>query len=327
MRLGLLTLFVSARLTPAFRHTAFRSYSARIGMLQPESEAVRSQGFTALDDIIVVQGQVQSGYGRGSKKLGFPTANLPQFDTELSFYGVATGVYCGWASLEGEGPYPCVVNVGKSPTFVGQENAGNILEAHLLDRVSHSEGEGEGVAEWLEKGADKGAEKGAKGEKGDTGGIEEIREIGGVGYVGDGQKGDFYGQYLRLCLAGYLRPEKKFDSFPALVQQITADVASTRKICAEATGDNLGLGGGNALADTYPFMMRYLSAPLRGKGVQKTQCTSSEEFTKMCSMTAMDPEETLACLGECVLMPTADELTYLGKLSAAPKSAQGIPSG
>jgi hypothetical protein len=110
------------------------------------------------------------------------------------------------------------------------------------------------------------------GEKGDRGGIEEIREIGD----GDGQKGDFYGQYLRLCLAGYLRPEKKFDSFPALVQQITADVASTRKICAEATGENLGLGGGNALADTYPFMMRYLSAPLRGKGVQKTQVSPND---------------------------------------------------
>jgi hypothetical protein len=65
-------------------------------------------------------GKVQPGYGRGSKKLGFPTANLPQFDSELSFYEVANGVYCGWASVQGRGTVPCVVNVGRSPTFVGQ---------------------------------------------------------------------------------------------------------------------------------------------------------------------------------------------------------------
>jgi riboflavin kinase len=35
---------------------------------------------------------------------------------------------------------------------------------------------------------------------------------------------DFYGQVMRLELSGYLRPEKKFDSFPQLLAQIQADI-------------------------------------------------------------------------------------------------------
>lgn len=62
----------------------------------------------------------------------------------------ATGVYFGWAALEGAaekdkdgeegaiegegggGPWKCVANVGYSPTFAGQENAEKIVEGHLI---------------------------------------------------------------------------------------------------------------------------------------------------------------------------------------------------
>ena len=64
---------------------------------------------------------MSTGYGRGSKKLGFPTANLAQFDKEITAQKIERGVYFGWASVEGENCiYRCVSNVGISPTFVGQ---------------------------------------------------------------------------------------------------------------------------------------------------------------------------------------------------------------
>lgn len=64
---------------------------------------------------------VKSGYGRGSKALGFPTANLPQFEPELEKHGLKNGVYCGWAMVEGGNKLVgCVTNVGLSPTFEGQ---------------------------------------------------------------------------------------------------------------------------------------------------------------------------------------------------------------
>ena len=67
------------------------------------------------------QGVVAAGYGRGSKKLGFPTANLPHFNEDISKHNIVNGVYCGLAKLNGDNRvYKCVSNIGKSPTFVSQ---------------------------------------------------------------------------------------------------------------------------------------------------------------------------------------------------------------
>ncbi|CAM9425167.1 unnamed protein product, partial [Choristocarpus tenellus] len=87
--------------------------------------------------------QVSQGYGRGSKKLGVPTANLPESQFADNLRSLPTGVYFGWVMLEGameesgdgagRGPWKCVANVGYSPTFAGQENAEKIVEAHVIN--------------------------------------------------------------------------------------------------------------------------------------------------------------------------------------------------
>jgi FAD synthase len=70
---------------------------------------------------IFLLGKVTSGYGRGSKKLGFATANLPYFNETIALNGIKNGVYFGWCTIENENKvYRCVANVGKSPTFVGE---------------------------------------------------------------------------------------------------------------------------------------------------------------------------------------------------------------
>lgn len=62
-----------------------------------------------------------NGYGRGSKKLGVPTANLPHFNKEIMESALVNGVYFGWGYLPGEREVlGCVANIGKSPTFVDQ---------------------------------------------------------------------------------------------------------------------------------------------------------------------------------------------------------------
>ena len=43
-------------------------------------------------------------------------------------------------------------------------------------------------------------------------------------------EGDLYGKYVDVCLLKFLRPEKKFDSFEALEEQIHTDIATVRKI-------------------------------------------------------------------------------------------------
>jgi hypothetical protein len=39
---------------------------------------------------------------------------------------------------------------------------------------------------------------------------------------------DFYGEVMRVSLIRYLRPERKFDSFPELMEAITTDVAAAK---------------------------------------------------------------------------------------------------
>lgn len=48
--------------------------------------------FTLLEKCVLLIGNVTTGYGRGSKQLGVPTANLPYFDKQLTEYEVPRGM-------------------------------------------------------------------------------------------------------------------------------------------------------------------------------------------------------------------------------------------
>ena len=93
-----------------------------------------------LRDVLRLRGNVDEGFGRGGKKLGFPTANLPSSLFSGALINVPTGVYVGSAVIEGSSDekkgrgvvHKAVVNVGYSPTFEGAENKEKIVEAHLI---------------------------------------------------------------------------------------------------------------------------------------------------------------------------------------------------
>ena len=76
-------------------------------------------------------GPVANGYGRGSRKLGIPTANLPCSLFQAQLEELPCGVYIGWAGVRG-GVHKSVCNVGFSPTFAGEENPEKIVEAHIM---------------------------------------------------------------------------------------------------------------------------------------------------------------------------------------------------
>jgi riboflavin kinase/FMN adenylyltransferase len=70
-------------------------------------------------------GEVIHGFGRGSRKLGFPTANL-KIDGLLV---PKPGIYAVWAIHKGE-TFPGVANLGWSPTFHDQKFS---IEIHILN--------------------------------------------------------------------------------------------------------------------------------------------------------------------------------------------------
>ena len=75
------------------------------------------------------------GFGRGSREMGVPTANLDVPQVEAALAGRPHGVYFGFARVLGapgaDGEvHPMVLNLGQRPTFA--DGDGLSVEAHLL---------------------------------------------------------------------------------------------------------------------------------------------------------------------------------------------------
>lgn len=78
-----------------------------------------------------IGGPVIKGFGRGSKVLGIPTANLlaEKFSDVLSEH--TSGVYFGWAGLPKRGIYKMVMSIGWNPYF---DNTEKTIEPWLLHK-------------------------------------------------------------------------------------------------------------------------------------------------------------------------------------------------
>lgn len=93
--------------------------------------------YTNLSPVTFLEGVVERGFGRGSKSLGFPTANLNSNSSAsvkefLNSPSCQDGIYVGWASIEGfEGIFNAAISVGLNPTF--EDSKVRLLEAHLID--------------------------------------------------------------------------------------------------------------------------------------------------------------------------------------------------
>jgi riboflavin kinase len=157
-----------------------------------------------LDPPLRICGKVVRGFGRGSRELGIPTANVDPDALVTELAEAVTGVYVGWACVikedgqvrfaesgggvgeEGKrdglpaGCYPTAMSCGYNPQF---NNTRRTLEPWILADF------GEGV--------------------------------------------EFYGEEIRLVVTGYLRPEAKFVSVPALVEQIHGDARDARRALAD----------------------------------------------------------------------------------------------
>ncbi|KAI8993193.1 hypothetical protein BDB01DRAFT_775524 [Pilobolus umbonatus] len=80
---------------------------------------------------ISVSGTVVKGFGRGSKELGIPTANMSDEALEVMFKECDTGVYYGWAQIGkiGSAVYPMVMSLGWNPYYKNEKKS---AEVHIL---------------------------------------------------------------------------------------------------------------------------------------------------------------------------------------------------
>ncbi|XP_022927266.1 bifunctional riboflavin kinase/FMN phosphatase isoform X1 [Cucurbita moschata] len=78
-----------------------------------------------------IGGPVVKGYGRGSKVLGIPTANLSTEGYSDVLLEHPSGVYFGWAGLSTRGIFKMVASIGWNPFF---DNAEKTIEPWLLHK-------------------------------------------------------------------------------------------------------------------------------------------------------------------------------------------------
>mmetsp|Transcript_24293 Transcript_24293/g.56629 ORF Transcript_24293/g.56629 Transcript_24293/m.56629 type:complete len:193 (-) Transcript_24293:665-1243(-) len=138
--------------------------------------------------------KVVRGFGRGSKDLGIPTANLCRESGSfaMSFDALPCGIYWGFARIGKGGnndetttstTYKAAISIGYNPYY---GNKTKTVEPHMIappqDERRHASSCGETVL------------------------------------------GDFYDEPIRLSVVGYLRPELPFEGLDKLIEAIKKDI-------------------------------------------------------------------------------------------------------
>ncbi|OOF90782.1 hypothetical protein ASPCADRAFT_211739 [Aspergillus carbonarius ITEM 5010] len=145
---------------------------------------------------IRLSGPVIKGFGRGSKELGIPTANIPA-DELAKYPDLSVGVYYGVVALDPsrfasqEPILPAVLSIGYNPFY---KNETKSIEIHLMPPLS-----------------------------------SPSPTATADGPVTFHKLPDFYGTPLNLLLLGYIRPEFDYVSLEALVEDIRVDCEVARR--------------------------------------------------------------------------------------------------
>jgi riboflavin kinase len=76
-------------------------------------------------------GEVVEGFGRGSKRLGIPTANFSDEVVDKLPENAQQGVYWGWASVENGPVHRMVMSIGKNLFY---NNEKKTMETHIMHK-------------------------------------------------------------------------------------------------------------------------------------------------------------------------------------------------
>ncbi|KAL2354906.1 riboflavin kinase-domain-containing protein [Cryomyces antarcticus] len=159
-----------------------------------------------------LDGKVIKGFGRGSKELGIPTANIPIAGLSVGGHeDVQSGVYYGWAGLS---PSAATTTSNKSP----HADAGADEESAAANPAERDQTAG-----------------------GETGAVYPmVMSIGWNPFYKNSVRSvevhimhdfptDFYESHMNLIILGFIRPEYDYVSKESLIEDIMTDVEVARK--------------------------------------------------------------------------------------------------
>lgn len=172
-------------------------------------------------------GLVVAGFKRGSKELGWPTANLDPHAFERRLDAATEGVYVGWAKVddpklagEAGAVYKAVLSIGwnvcaRAPSLPSarchphRTPTGCSLLLLYHPGLCHPSIHGLCVRVTRRPQPH----------------FDDLKERTIEAYIcHDFAGADFYDAPMRLLICAFLRPQAKFDSFDALISAITGDV-------------------------------------------------------------------------------------------------------
>ena len=158
-----------------------------------------------------MSGLVISGFGRGSKELGIPTANLPVDDAQTPWIAaIPSGVYFGWAALGLPGGHPDALSsrgavagaTGGDAEGVLSKRGGNGFAVYpMVMSIGYNP---------FYKNTVRSAE------------VHVLHKFGA----------DFYGVEMRLLIAGFIREEKDYSGLEALIADIEFDCEVAKRSLA-----------------------------------------------------------------------------------------------
>ena len=226
---------------------------------------------TRLETPLRFAAQVVKGFQRGSKELGWPTANLEDSAAIRQVLDTCElGVYCGWATVGPASPtapvYKAAVSVGWNPTYTGEDAVKHrMIEPYLLYDF---EADFYGCAAPPRPSlrcrlpaagcrlprADAGLRSRQLCSRG------SLRACGSASCTGERRAVNRQGgppcrEPLRLVLCGYIRPEKKFDGetwLEDLKAAITADVSVTESTLSQPAWEPVGADAEFLRSDVEP---------------------------------------------------------------------------
>ena len=77
------------------------------------------------------RGEIVKGFGRGSKELGFPTANFSEKVIEQLPQELVGGIYYGFAQVDSGEVYDMVMSIGWNPFYNNEKRA---METHIIHK-------------------------------------------------------------------------------------------------------------------------------------------------------------------------------------------------
>ncbi len=209
------------------------------------TNSINSEGTATISAQLPIRltSTVVAGFGRGSKDLGIPTANLCREHLKckkMSFDSLPTGIYWGFARIvpvsvsaagrlgevegEGEGGGNGEVRVGEDTK---EEASLNLTHEHSNEIYKAAISVGYNPT---------------------YGNTHKTIEPHLIASPTDPQRNkskcnetqfcDFYGCALRLSIVGYLRPELPFEGLEKLIEAIKNDIVQTERLA-----DVAGVGG------------------------------------------------------------------------------------